>query len=118
MKVLSFFFFLSFLFSPLLSSQTKIESDIETTLVNAKKGVYWALSNLSGKKSKFEKSLIADDKLISRVKVSKELNGIKIESTGFYQTNEITIILYKSRENLISDGYIKKGDLEQYNEDE
>lgn len=118
MKTFIFFFFLSILLSCSLYSQTKIESDIETTLVNAKKGVYWALSNLGGKKAKFEKSLIADDKLISKVKVNKELNGIKIESTGYYQTNEITIVLYKSRDSLLSDGYIKKGDLEQYTEDE
>jgi hypothetical protein len=99
-------------------SQSKIENDIESTLVNAKKGVYYALSNLQGKKAKFEKSLIAEDKLIAKVKVSKELNGVKIESTGFSQTNELTIVIYKSSENLIKDGYIKKGDLEIYSEEE
>lgn len=99
-------------------SQSQIENDIESSLVNAKKGVYYALSNLQGKKVKIEKSLIADDKLISKVKVSKELNGVKIESTGYYQTNEITIILYRSKDSLLKDGYIKKGDLETYSEDE
>ena len=99
-------------------SQSKVEEDIEMTLVNAKKGVYWALSNLQGKKVRFEKSLIADDKLISKVKVSKELNGIKIESTGYYQTNELTILLYRSKESLLESGYIKKGDLETYSDDE
>lgn len=118
MKIVTLFFLVSFLFSPNLYSQEKIESDIENTLVNAKKGVYWALSNLQGKKAKFEKSLIADDKLISKVKVNKELNGVKIESTGFYQTNEITIVLYKSSENLIKDGYIKKGELEKFSDEE
>lgn len=118
MKIVTLFFLVSFLFLPNLYSQEKIESDIENTLVNAKKGVYWALSNLQGKKAKFEKSLIADDKLISKVKVNKELNGVKIESTGFYQTNEITIVLYKSSENLIKDGYIKKGELEKFSDEE
>jgi hypothetical protein len=102
----------------IIFSQSKIESDIESSLVNAKKGVYYALSNLQGKKAKFEKSLIADDKLIAKVKVSKELNGIKIESTGFSQTNELSIVLYRSSESLIKDGYIKKGDLESYSEEE
>jgi len=106
------------LVTQIIFSQSKIESDIESSLVNAKKGVYWALSNLQGKKAKIEKSLIADDKLIAKVKVSKELNGIKIESTGFSQTNELSIVLYKSSESLIKDGYIKKGDLETYSEDE
>lgn len=104
--------------SQIIFSQSKIESDIESSLVNAKKGVYYALSNLQGKKAKFEKSLIADDKLIAKVKVSKELNGIKIESTGFSQTNELTVVLYKSADSLIKDGYIKKSDLETYSDEE
>lgn len=108
----------TFLFSPFILSQSKIEDDIEAALVNAKKGVYWALSNLQGKKAKFEKSLIADDKLIAKVKVSKELNGIKIESTGFSQTNELAVLLYRSADSLIKDGYIKKSDLETYSQDE
>ncbi|MEO8232106.1 MAG: hypothetical protein ABI638_07470 [Ignavibacteriota bacterium] len=107
-----------FLLTQNIFSQSKIESDIESALVNAKKGVYYSLSNLQGKKAKFEKSLIADDKLIAKVKVSKELNGIKIESTGFFQSDELTIVLYKSSESLIKDGYIKKGDLETYSEDD
>jgi hypothetical protein len=114
-----YLFILSILFlTQIIFSQSKIESDIESSLVNAKKGVYYALSNLQGKKAKFEKSLIADDKLIAKVKVSKELNGIKIESTGFSQTNELSIVLYRSSESLIKDGYIKKGDLESYSEEE
>ena len=102
----------------LIFSQSKIEEDIELPLVNAKKGIYWALSNLQGKKAKFEKALIAEDKLVAKVKVSKELNGIKIESTGFAGTNELTVVLYKSADSLIKDGYIKKSDLETYSDDE
>lgn len=110
---------LPFLFLTLnIYSQSKTEDDIEFTLVNAKKGVYWALSNLQGKKLKFEKSLIAEDNLIAKIKVSKEINGVRIESTGYYQTDELTIILYRSRDSLLKDGYIKKGDLETYSEDE
>lgn len=108
----------AFLFAPFMLSQSKVEEDIEAALVNAKKGVYWALSNLQGKKARFEKSLIADDKLIAKVKVSKELNGIKIESTGFSETNELSVLLYKSSESLIKDGYIKKGELETFSDDE
>ncbi len=116
--MLIFFFFLSILFSHSLYSQTKIESDIETTLVNAKKGVYWALSNLGGKKAKFEKLLINNDMLIARVRIAKELNGVKIESTGYYNTNEVTIVLYRSADSLIKDGYVKKGELEIYSDEE
>jgi hypothetical protein len=108
----------TFLFAPFMLSQSKVEEDIEAALVNAKKGVYWALSNLQGKKAKFEKSLIANDKLIAKVKVSKELNGIKIESTGFSETNELSVVLYRSSESLIKDSYIKKGELETFSDDE
>lgn len=101
-----------------IQAQTKVESDIETALVNAKKGVYWALSNLQGKKAKIDKLIINDDKLIAKVKVSKEINGVKIESTGYFQTNEVSIVLFKSSDSLIKDGYIKKGELEIYNEED
>ncbi|MFZ2323466.1 MAG: hypothetical protein WAV89_07205 [Ignavibacteriaceae bacterium] len=114
--------FIAFLFSLSIThisfAQEKVESDIEFAVQNAKKGVYWALSNIQGKKAKIEKSIIGDDKLIAKVKVAKELNGIRIESTGYHQTNEVTIVLYRSSENLIKDGYIRKGDLETYSEDE
>lgn len=99
-------------------SQSKVEEDIEAALVNAKKGIYWGLNNIPVKKAKVDKSLIYDDKLISRIRISKELNGIRIESTGFDNTNEVTIVLYRSADSLIRDGYIKKGDLETYSEDE
>ena len=109
---------LSFIFlTHSIYSQSKTENDIESLLINAKKGVYWALSNLQGKKTKFDQSLIDNDKLIAKVKVSKEINGVRIESTGYFDTNELTIVLYRSREGLIKDGYIKKGDLETFNEE-
>ena len=112
-------FILPFLFlTQIIFSQSKIEDDIEFALVNANKGIYWALSNIPVKKSKIEKSIVNEDKLLARVKVAKELNGVRVESTGYNQTNEVTIILYRSRDSLIKDGYIKKGDLETYSEEE
>lgn len=113
-----FFVLPMLLLTQITFSQSKIEGDIESGLINAKKGMYWALSNLQGKKAKFEKSLIFDDKLVAKVKVTKELNGIRIESTGFYQTNELTIMIYRSADSLIKDGYLKKGDLEIYSDEE
>jgi hypothetical protein len=112
-------FILSFLFlTSIIFSQSKIEDDIEYALVNAKKGIYWALSNIPVKKAKIEKSIVNEDKLLAKVKVAKELNGVRVESTGYNQTNEVTIVLYRSRDSLIKDGYIKKGDLETYSEEE
>ena len=96
------------LLTQIIFSQSKIEDDIEFALVNAKKGVYWALSNIPVKKSKIENSLIDSDKLISHVKLSKEINGVRIESTGYSGTNELMIILYRSKDSLIKDGFLKK----------
>lgn len=118
MRIVIIFFMNFFLFTYTQFAQSQIEDDVETATINAKKGIYWALSNLSGKKAKIDKSIIGDDKLIAKVKAVKEINGVKIESTGYYQTNEVTIVLYRSRESLMKDGYIKKGELESYSDDE
>ena len=90
------------------NAQTKIDDDISPALVNAKKGIYWALSNIPGKKIKIENDLIANDKLYSSVKLQKEVGGVKIESTGFSESISVTITVYTSYDNLKKDGYIKK----------
>jgi hypothetical protein len=99
-------------------SQSRTEIEIDSLLVNAKKGIYWGLMNIPVKKAKIEKSLIMNDRLIARVKVIKELNGVKIESTGYNNMNEMSIVLYRSAESLVKEGYIKKGDLENYSSEE
>lgn len=112
------FIFLVTLFNLPSFSQSKTEMDIDSLLINTKKGIYWGLMNIPIKKARVDKSLIQNDRLIARIKVIKELNGVKVESTGYYNTNEMTIVLYRSAESLIKDGYIKKGDLEIYSDDE
>ncbi len=101
-------FFLLCFFGSFTFAQSTIESDVEFALQNAKKGVYWALSNIPVKKSKIEHSLIDIDKIISHVKLSKEINGVRVESTGYFGTNELTIIMYRSKDSLIKDGFLKK----------
>lgn len=118
MKNFPIILFFVFIISSATIAQSKVDSDIEAALVNARKGIFWGLLNIPIKKAKLEKSLINDDKLVARVKIAKELNGVKIESTGYYNTNEVTILLYRSADSLIKDGYIKKGDLETYSEED
>lgn len=101
-------FFLLCFFGSFTLAQSTIESDVEFALQNAKKGIYWALSNIPVKKSKINNSLIDGDKIISHVKLSKEINGVRIESTGYYSTNELTIVMYRSKDSLIKDGFLKK----------
>jgi len=95
-----------FLFLPVsLLSQAKTEQDIDVAYQNAKKGIYWALSNIPGKKATMDNDLIAEDKLYASVKLSKEVQGIKVSSKGYYQTNEVEITIYRSYESLKAEGY-------------
>lgn len=94
------------LFTPNCLSQQKLEDDIEIAFQNAKKGIYWALSNIPAKKARLENNLIGNDLLIANVKLSKEVQGVKVESIGYYHSNEVRILIYKSNESLVKDGYI------------
>ncbi len=98
----------SLFFICMSNAQTEIDDDISPAFLNAKKGIYWALSNIPGKKYKIENDLIANDKLYSSVKLQKEIGGVKIESTGFGESISVTITVYRSYDNLKKDGYIKK----------
>lgn len=88
-----------------LIAQNKTDIDIDLAYQNAKKGIYWALSNIPGKKASLDNDLIGEDKLYASVKISKEVNGVKVNSKGFYQTNEVEITIYKSYESLKAEGY-------------
>ncbi len=88
-------------------AQSKMEDDITIAYQNAKKGIYWALTNIPEKKSRLDEDLIANDKLYSSVKLDKVVDGIKIESTGFNSSNEVKITIYKSNESLLKEGYLK-----------
>ena len=99
-------FLLSILiFSSTIFAQQKTENDIDLAYQNAKKGIYWALANIPEKKQSIDNDLIADDKLYASVKLSKEFNGVKIESTGYYLSNEVSIVIYKSDDSLEKEGY-------------
>ena len=53
------------LFLPIsLLAQAKTDQDIDVAYQNAKKGIYWALSNIPGKKATMDNDLIAEDKLV------------------------------------------------------
>ncbi|NCS89023.1 MAG: hypothetical protein AUK34_08995 [Ignavibacteria bacterium CG2_30_36_16] len=107
------FFVLVGLFSAISFSQSKIEEDIQSSFTNAKKGIYWALTNIPAKKTKIEYDLITDDKLIASIKLTKVINGIKIESTGYNFSNEVTIKIFKSYDNLVKEGYLAEKPAEQ-----
>ena len=103
----SLIIFAIILISSLTYSQDKIESDIDLALQYAKKGIYWALANIPEKKTSLNNDLISEDRLYASVRLEKEVNGIKIESTGYYQTLEVKITIYRSNDSLKSDGYLQ-----------
>ena len=100
-------FLLIFICSAQIPAQENPEAKMTEAFTNAKKGIYYALSNIPDKKDNWTKELIDSDKLIAKVKLNKEVAGIKIESEGYYDTYEIKITLYRSYESLLKDGSIK-----------
>ena len=84
------------------------EDDVETAYQNAKKGVYWGLANIKTKKSKLDNKLVSNDKLTADIKVEKVINGVRITSTGYSETTDVTIATYRSFETLVKEGYLDK----------
>lgn len=105
MKYLTLFLFV---ITACVTAQTKTDEEINTAFQNAKKGIYWALANIPEKKSRIKNDLIFEDKLYCKVKLDKKINGVKIESTGFYNSNQVTIVIYKSDDSLREEGFIKE----------
>lgn len=85
-----------------------MEDEISFASNNAKKGVYHGLSSIRKMKSKIDEKLIDNDNLIADVVVTKEINGVRIESEGYYRSTSVRIIIYRSLESLIKENYIDK----------
>ena len=102
MKMLVLFLMLSF---PLLS-QT-FNEELEIAYKNAVKGVYFAFENIPDNKSRSDNKLIDNNHLLADVKLSKEVEGVVIESTGYYKTYTVTIRAYKSYSTLKDEGFLK-----------
>ncbi len=96
------------LFPFCLTAQTEMERNLDGAYQNAKKGICWALTNIPDSKSRLKSDLISDEKLYSSVSLEKEYNGIRIESRGYFDSIEVLIIIYRSNEGLIQEGYLKK----------
>ena len=87
------------------SKEKSFEDDLDHAFVNAKKGVYYALNNIPETRKSLNQDLIEDDTLIAEIKLSKETNGIRIESVGHYKTYSVELIVYRSYDSLEDDGY-------------
>lgn len=96
---------LLFLLPILNYSQSTYEEDLEQAFRNAKQGISWILSNIPDTKASLDKSIIKDDKLIADVKITKETEGVKIISKGYYNTYEVIVTSYRSYESLKKEGF-------------
>jgi len=95
-------------FPLLILSQSKnssFEDDLEHAFVNAKKGIYYSLNNIPESKSSLRQDLIEEDKLIAEIKLSKETNGVRVESLGHFKTYSVEITIYRSYDSLEKEGY-------------
>lgn len=87
------------------SAKNSFEEDLEHAFVNAKKGIYYALNNIPESKSSLHQDLIEGDKLLAEIKLSKETNGVRIESVGHFKTYSVEVTVYRSYDSLEEEGY-------------
>ncbi|NOX18503.1 MAG: hypothetical protein GXO87_09525 [Chlorobi bacterium] len=102
------FLLLLLLFPFILSAQSQYEECVDGAVINAKKGIYWAFENIPEKKKSIEHDLISKDKLIAKVKLAKEVEGVRVESTGYFRSTKATVTLYRSYDLLKKEGYIQE----------
>ncbi|VAX26473.1 hypothetical protein MNBD_IGNAVI01-1308 [hydrothermal vent metagenome] len=89
-----------------LTAQTSFSEDIDLAYTNAMKGIHYALSNIPEKKNSISKELIDADKMVAKIKLSKEIGGVSVESIGYYKTYEVKITAQKDYESLKKEGLI------------
>jgi len=83
-----------------ITAQQSFNDKLDLAYKNAKKGLYWAFENVPESKSSLSKKIILKDNLIAQVKISKEIKGIFVESTGYSYTYTATLKIYRSYDSL------------------
>lgn len=89
----------------LYSQNLTLEQKLDQAFKNAKKGIYWAFENVPTNKQSLSKDLISNDTLICNIKISKEVQGIKVETIGYFESYSNQITLYRSYTTLRKEGY-------------
>lgn len=92
----------------ILSAQSNYSKDIDIAYKNALKGVHYALSNVPERKNSISKDLVDADQMVAKIKLSKEIGGVSVESTGHYKTYEVKIIVQRDYESLKKEGLIDR----------
>ena len=103
-----------FLLIPIiLSAQTTYSDDINIAYTNSLKGIHYAIANIPERKNSISKELIDDDQMVAKIKLSKEVGGISVESTGHYKTYEVKITVRRDYESLKKEGLIDRIPLDE-----
>lgn len=84
---------------------SNFDIDVKHAYTNAMKGVYYALENIPRSKSTLNSDIINDDELLAEVKLTKEIDGIKVVSKGVYKTYSVEIVIYRSYDALAAEGF-------------
>ena len=76
------------------------------------------MENIPENKSRISHDIISGEELISNVKLEIEINGVKITSTGYENTTQVSIITYKSIASLEKEGYLKNKRIKKLGEED
>ncbi len=91
-----------------LSAQTKFSEDVEIAFTNAFKGIHYALANIPDRKNSISKELIDKDQMVAKIKLSKEVGGVSVESIGHFKSYEVKITVQRDYESLKKEGLIDR----------
>ncbi|MDZ7764520.1 MAG: hypothetical protein U5K00_08850 [Melioribacteraceae bacterium] len=84
---------------------SNFDLDVKHAYTNAMKGVYYALENIPESKRTLNSDIIESDELLAEIKLTKEIQGIKIVSKGVYKTYSVEVVIYRSYEALAAEGF-------------
>ncbi len=107
MKMLAILLFPVLLFGQSVENKLEAKEKIDFAYINALKGVAFALENIPERKSSTSKDLIAENNLIATIKINKEVGGVVVQSSGFYNTYKVTVEVYRDYHSLLNEGIIK-----------
>ena len=95
MKIVIMLLFPIFMFGQTIEKEAGFKDKVDTAYTNAMKGVYFALENIPERKNSVSKELISDDKLIAKIKISKGVGGVSVNSVGFHNSYKVTVEIYR-----------------------
>jgi hypothetical protein len=86
--------------------QEQFRLSIDSAYTNSLRGIFYALENIPERKNSISKDLIRKNRLTARIKISKEIGGVFVQSTGFFDTYKVTTEIYRDYKSLKTEGLI------------